>query len=331
MLTTIGDMAQVFLTKRQTAQTKTEMNRLLAEVSSGLVADPAARLGGDFSGLVSIDATLSRLSGFDAVTRDLSTILSVRQAAVSKIDTLSGDAASRLLGASQGPAQGLDSAARATRAEFETVISALNQRYADRSVFSGTSTDGPALLGADVIVAAAAAAVTGATTPAEVEQRLDQWLADPAGFAAAAYRGGAPVPSVLIAKGETVSLDVTALDPGLRQTMKGFLLGTFAAPETLGADLGSRSDLARRAGEALAAAAPDRADMAARIGLAQARVESAQTRNTAEASALRIARSALLASDPAEAAIGLREAEARLDALFTLTARLARLTLAERL
>ena len=43
MLTTIGDMAQVFLTKRQTAQTKTDMNRLLAEVSSGLVADPAAR------------------------------------------------------------------------------------------------------------------------------------------------------------------------------------------------------------------------------------------------------------------------------------------------
>ena len=36
-------------------------------------------------------------------------------------------------------------------------------------------------------------------------------------------------------------------------------------------------------------------------------------------------------ADPAEAAIGLREAEARLDALFTLTARLARLTLAERL
>lgn len=331
MLTTIGDMAQVFLTKRQTAQTKTDMNRLLAEVSSGLVADPAARLRGDFSGLGSIDATLSRLAGYDAVTRDLSTVLSVRQAAVTKIDTIAGDVSARMLSASQGPSQGLDAAARATRSEFEAVVSALNQRYADRSVFSGAATDGPALSGADEITAAALAATAGATTPADIEARLDQWLSDPAGFAAAAYRGGPSVPPVLIASGERVTQEVTALDSGLRQTIKGFLLGTFAAPETLGLGLAERADLARRAGETLAAAAPDRADVAARIGLAQARVDDAQTRNTAEMSALRTARSSLLAADPAEAAIGLREAEARLDALFTLTARLARLTLAERL
>lgn len=331
MLTTIGDMAQVFLTKRQTAQAKTEMNRLLSEVSSGLVADPAARLRGDFSGLGSIDASLSRLSGYDAVTRDLATVLSVRQTAVNKIDTLAGDASARLLSASQGPSQGVDAAARATRSEFASVISALNQRYADRSVFAGATTDGPALLPAEDITSAAVAAVSGAVTTADIEARLDQWLADPAGFEAAAYRGGAPVPPILIASGETVSQDVTALDSGLRETIKGFLMGTFAAPETLGLDQSARADLARRAGETLAAAAPARADVAARIGLAQARVDDAQTRNTAEATALQTARSALLASDPAEAAIGLREAEARLDALFTLTARLARLSLAERL
>jgi flagellar hook-associated protein 3 FlgL len=331
MLVSIGDLAQTFLLKRQTVQAKADLQRLAGELGTGLAADPAARLRGDLGPLGAIEASLSRLSGYDAVTRDLSLVLGARQTALDQIDRLAVDGSARLLAVAQGAGGGLQSAASAAEADFAAAVSALNQRFADRSLFAGAAVDGPALAPADTILAAAVAILPPNAGASGIEAALDAWLADPAGFAAVAYLGGNPAPPVRLGTAGAVAGDVTALDPGLGKTMRGLLMAALLSQDALPADAATQARLARRAGEVLAEAAQDRAALQAGLGLAQGRVAEAEARNGAEATALQIARAGLLAADPHQTATALQEAEARLDLIFTLTARLSRLSLADRL
>jgi flagellar hook-associated protein 3 FlgL len=131
-----------------------------------------------------------------------------------------------------------------------------------------------------------------------------------------------------VAQGEAVPLDATALDPGIRDTLKGLAMAAILDRGVLAGQAAERAKLAKTAGAALVTAADARSALAARIGTAEERIATAATRNAAEASALRIARIDMTSSDPYEAATALQEAEAKLDTLFAVTARLSRLSLA---
>ena len=65
------------------------------------------------------------------------------------------------------------------------------------------------------------------------------------------------------------------------------------------------------------------------IGLQEAATTKTQAQNTAESSALSIARSTLISADPYETATALQETEASIQNLYTLTARLSRLKLTD--
>ena len=86
---------------------------------------------------------------------------------------------------------------------------------------------------------------------------------------------------------------------------------------------------ARRSGEALVSSSDGRIALAARIGTVEAQIEDASSRNSAEATALGILRSANGSVDPYEAATRLENARAQLESLYLVTARVSRLSLVE--
>ncbi len=88
-----------------------------------------------------------------------------------------------------------------------------------------------------------------------------------------------------------------------------------------------RQDLARRAGLNLLENKTDLTNVAARLGVLEAQIDTAATRNSNEASALQIARSGITEADPYETATRLDETEAQLERIYALTARLSRLSL----
>ena len=65
------------------------------------------------------------------------------------------------------------------------------------------------------------------------------------------------------------------------------------------------------------------------LGLLQETAERATARNAAETTALSLARSDILSADPYETASALTQAEASLQNLYALTARLSRLSLTD--
>ena len=133
-----------------------------------------------------------------------------------------------------------------------------------------------------------------------------------------------------IAPGETAGLDITATDPALRDTLKALVLGSLLADPGFGTPA-TRASLAQKAGESLTGLATDRATLAGRLGSTQQRLDEAATRNSAEASALGIARNDLLSVDPYDTATRLQETETRLEMIYALTARLSRLSLLDHL
>lgn len=325
-----GDLAQTHLLRRQTASAKAEISRLSQEVTTGLASDTARHLAGNMDGISALDASLARLGAYRTATTELSLYAGAMQAGLGVVSGLAETAAGALL-----PAEGsvsaaqVNSAALAARQGLDTMITTLNSRLGDRNLFAGRDTAGAALIGSEALLSALDAVVAGQTTASGVQTAVADWFTDPAGFAATAYLGGEALAAIPIAEGESAAPDVTAADPALRDILQGLALGALLDRGLFAGQPEARRDLAGRAGQDLTVAQTGLTYLSARLGATEARIDEARTRNGAEATALGIARNELLGIDAYDSATALRSAETQLDLLFTLTARIARLSLSE--
>jgi len=327
-LISIGDLAQSLMLRRQNAALKGDLQTLTAEMTTGHAADTARRVGGDFAALGALDGSLARLRAYDGATTEAALRAAVMQTALTTIDGLASDLAPALLQplASGQEAQVAILGADA-RQKFETVVSALNTRVGERTLFAGQATDRPALTDSETILAALETAMLGAVSAADVEAAVSAWFDDPGGFAATAYLGANPLDSVPIAPNEAAALAITALDPALRDTMKGLAMAALLDRGALAGAPVARTDLARRAGQSLIASQTGRTDLAAGLGMVEAQIEAATARNAAESSTLQIARAAMVEVDPYESATRLEATQTQLETLYAITARLSRLNL----
>lgn len=327
-----GDLAQSYVMRQHMTQAKAELARHAQELTTGKAADTARHLAGDLGPLLALDATLARLDGYGAVTRELALFADAQQIGLATISNMALEAASGLLSASgTAAATHVDTAASAAHAALKSTLSTLNTRFGDRTLFAGVATNGPAIISAeDFMVAVENMILTsGANDVASVEAAMDSWLSSPGGYRGTAYLGGDALSPVPIAAGEAVALDITANDPALRATLKGLAMATLVDRGLFAGQPIMEKHLAQRAGEVLLAGESDRAHLVARLGGMQAQVDRAQTRNESEAAALGIARTGLVQIDPYDTATRLQDAETQLQLIYTLTARISRLSLAD--
>ena len=68
--TTIGDLAQSYLLRRQNTDLKSRLNTLVEELSSGRTADIARHLSGSYSYLADVERNLSLLDGYNSATSE---------------------------------------------------------------------------------------------------------------------------------------------------------------------------------------------------------------------------------------------------------------------
>ena len=134
---------------------------------------------------------------------------------------------------------------------------------------------------------------------------------------------------IAISTEDKLDLAITAADPALQNTIKSLALVALIDRKTVVTDLKTGALLAQIAGTSLLQNHTDRALLAGRLGLAQARIDQTQTRNSAEESALLLARSDLFAVDPYEAATRMEATQTQLETLYSVTARLSRLSLVD--
>lgn len=317
----LGDLARTLMTQRNVTATKTAIQTLSQEVTTGRMADPAAGLGGHLAPLHGLDAALARLEAHAASAADLQLRAGAMQAALTRLDSGAADLAADLATAVSGGAVALGGMAAAGESGFLQAVAALNTNVTGRHVFSGMASDRAPLPAGETLLAQLRGVAAGADTAAELRQRLENWFADPGNR----YLGEAVADPVPLAEGEVLALTATATDPAVGQALAGFALAALL-PDLAGAE---QAGAATMAAQALRAAQPGLDALAGRIGLAEERIAEAQGRNAAESAALSLARAELTRVDAFDAATRLTDAQDRLELIFTVTARISGLKLSD--
>ena len=325
----IGDASLTNILARQGAELRSQVQRASQEVASGRFSDIGAAVRGDFSPLLAIDASLSRLAAYKSNTTDAAFQTAAQQSAITGLSDLASGISTTLLAAktTSTPAQIATLGADA-KGRLASAIGLLNTQAAGRAVFSGTATDTLPLGSVEDMLAALQTAAAGTTTAGQVASAVNAWFADPLGFGAF-YQGDTALSPTPIAAGEAAEISTTATDQALRDTLGGFAMAALIDRGVLADDASERAALAQQAGQQLMSTEDARTTLAARIGTVEAQIEAARTRNSAEETSLGILRSDIGAVDPYEAATRLQTVESQLEALYLVTSRVSRLNLAE--
>jgi flagellar hook-associated protein 3 FlgL len=329
-LVSIGDMAQAYQLRNHSTQMKARMNQLTNEMASGVKSDIGAAVKGDFSTLAGIDRSLTTLEAYAASNAEATQFASGLQTSLQSIQSMTTAAGPGLLSSSSSTAGSMiNSAALDARQKFDSVIGVLNSSSAGRYAFSGVASDTIPLATPDEIMTALQTAISGQTSATGIADAVADWFAAPAGgggYLDVAYKGGAAASPLRLADGETASISVTATDPAIMDTLQGFALGALVDAGALSTDAAGQGYLLQKAGEKVMAADVRLVDVQTRVGQAESQIDSATTRNANEKTALTIARNNLVQADPFETATALTAAQAQMEALYTLTARLAQMS-----
>ena len=325
---TIGDMATTFQTQRLTRQLKADLTRLSTELTTGVRERTAAKITGDYAPIAGIERSLKTLQAYQTATTEAANAAETVQLALENIQNTNQEMTSGLLTASSSRNVTLiRNTAIDAQQKFATIVSNLNTRTADRTLMAGAATDRPALADADVIMAELVVATAAAGNADAISDAVDAWFDDPGGgFETLGYLGSTnDMGPTRVGEGEVVTHSLRADDQALRDVMKAYAKSALIAEGVLAGDEAQQAALTQRAAEELLTADYALTSLRAEVGAQQSRIEDISVRNTAEKSALELARADLIGVDPYQAATELEAVYGQIETLYTVTSRIAQL------
>ena len=329
----IGDLAQSVMQRRIAARAQIDLSRAGTEISTQRIADAPSRLGAAMNDYSAIERRLTTITAGLNVAREVLFEAEAGQAALGMLASTAERLSAALLGPATlaGPAALALVVKDATHA-LEAMTTALNARVGDRSLFAGTSVDAPAIATADEILDLVEAEVilAGAATSADLIAVVDAFFAPGGGFETSAYLGStASRSSIELTANQRSGPMPRADDAELRDALKSTTLAALLSRNPVSLSYDARVEVAKAAGVGLLGSGGAIASVRAAVGLTEERASLAQTELATEDAALRKSRFDLIGVDPFEAATDLAEAEARLERIYTITARLSRLSLTD--
>lgn len=327
----VGDLAYGFRNTLQQAQLKSNLGRLSQELASGQRSDLRTGVGNDVVRFASLDAKVTTLNAYGVAAKEAALFTETAQMALGQITELTTDLAPSLISAGTTATEpGVSVNAMDARSNFETVIARLNARVGERSVFAGAEVSGAALASAETMIAELTTAIGGLTTVTDVETAVEVWFDAGGGFDTLGYLGStADLAAFALSEGETAPYALRADNQAMRDILKGYAMAALVSDGLFSGDMVSRAGMLERAGERLITSNYQMSQLRAELGVTEGQIDTAIVRNSAEVAAMEIARSNLVEIDPYKTATDLQAAEIQLETLYTVTARLSRLSLVD--
>ncbi len=329
--TSIGDLAQTFVQRRANVGLTRELNRLGTELVTGLRENVGTATSGDVGAIAGIERNLASVRAYKTAASEAALMMSASQSALN----LFGETAANLsddLAAVRGSVDPVVNAslARGARDAFNAMAASLNTSAAGRSLFGGTATDVAPVAGGEAMLATLAADLGASTaiTAGDIASFVDDWFSDTGAFMTGSYRGATDnLAPMRVSPEDRATFDVRADDPAIRASLAATAkaaildLGTGAGDQVL------QQSLLTIAGDDIFGTHGGITALRSGIGVAQERIDIATGRVAAEETALQIARVDLIGADQYETATRLQGTQAQLEALYTVTARMSRLSL----
>lgn len=329
----VSDLARSYQLRLSQGSLKAKLDTLGQEAASGTKADIPLALGGDLMRINQVDARLTMLATYRNNLSEAELLFTGMQDVVQNIRTMANTTGTALVSDTLTSADNvLQIHLEKAPDELRSMLSSLKLSVAGRSAFAGSRVDQAAVVGYDGLLAQLGAAVGGSTDAQAIIAAIDGYFDAPAGaggFADTGYLGSDTGTSAIpVAANKALSSGLTANSTEFRQALKGFAIMAFAAA-TPTLDSAAVRTLGWAAGNHLLAAKEPLAKAMTRIGLQQEAAATTRTAHEAETSALTQARNGMIAADPYETATALKEIEANIETLYTLTARLSKLSLTD--
>ena len=324
----IGDMAQSYASRRANTRMTTELRRLGTELTTGIKSDLRGAVGGDSGPLSSLERSLTRLQGFKTATNEARLFSQTTQDVLGRVAGQLKAMVPVLAPILDGSnLSAIDAASSRAADAFDASVAALNTSIGGRHLMSGVASGRPALAPAEVMMDALKASVAGLTDADAISAAVDAWFAPNGGFDAAGYTGGAARAAVRISPEDDLRIDATANDPAIRTALTSMAKGALAVSGATSLDADGRARLLQKTLTDTSNGEFELVSLRAKIGSAQERVELASARNETEKASLETTRLALIAADPYETATRMEQVQAQLESLYTITARMSRLSL----
>ncbi|NVK62897.1 MAG: flagellar biosynthesis protein FlgL [Rhodobacteraceae bacterium] len=327
---TVGDLARTLVLRTHQTRLNQEMDRLGVEIASGFVRDAASHLGGDITGLLAIDRTLAKLETYRVNTTEASFLTGTMQNALEEIQIRAENVSQVLLSVELTPNdEMLNTMSSEAESALNQMLNGLNRSVGGRFLFSGTATDGHAVIDSDTMLNELRTALAGQTDVAGVEAALDAWF-DTAGggFETTGYLGSTTsLAPMRLSKTESANVDIRADDQVFRDTMKALAKAALATDSSLALPENVKIELIGNAALDLQTAQAHMVELRSGLGALQQRIEETATRNSAERAATTIARVELVGTDQFETATRYENTRAQLESLYAITVRSSRMSL----
>lgn len=330
----VGDMAQTYQLRHHSAQIKKTLTTLSEEMTTGVKSDLGKAVNGDFRALTSIDNSLARLDAYSQNISIADVYASSMQSGLEVIQNKVSSSGTALLAASSDlSSSSFDSSVETASQSFEAIISVLNTKISGRYVFSGTASTTQPMASSEEILSALGAAVSGFTSAEDIISAVDSWFSaakGEGGFMDVAYSGSTTqVSGLMISDNQRVTLPATAADDALRETLKGFAVSALVANDLVPSDDALRRSLIQSSSTILLSADSALSGVMGSVGSVQETISAVKTENENEKTSLALARTDLIGIDEYETATALEAVQTQLETLYTLTSRLAGLSLAD--
>ena len=327
----VSDLSNSWLTARNSRGLRAELDVKARELTTGERRGSEIARNGETGRLDAIDRSLELLAGFGRTIAHGRARAEATQATLQSIRTATSDIMVGVLSlAQQDSFQSADIQAGQAVSELHRVVASLNGNVAGHSLFSGAATDRAAVTDAATMLSDIEAILSAAPDVATALTNVDFYFSDPAGgYMTGIYTGATSAgPDVSVGEGQTVGFDVRADDPAIRETLRNLTLVAAVANGAYGGSLQDKKALFINAGQTNLATSDNLIRLQERLGYAEEQLALAITTNEAQRLRLELSRNEIATVDTYEAAARFQELEGQVERLYTVTARLGALSLA---
>ncbi|WP_170162754.1 flagellin [Pacificibacter maritimus] len=317
---------------RLVSQTKQDLERYNYEVASGKKSDLRQATSADFAPLASIERSLRSLSAYENALTEAELFTSSLQTVLGTVsDQVSSISTDILTASSTSPDHSNIVVAKDARSKLDTVVATLNTRVGGRSLLAGTATGGAALVDAQTMLDEVTTLASAELDAAGVLSVVDDWFDAPGGgFETSGYLGSdTNLSPFALNEHQKADLSIKADDESIRDTLKGLVLAALIDQGIMGGDIDQQNTILQKSGETLLAADAKLTNARAEVGTVEQQISQAKLSNSAESYGLEMAKSKIVSVDIYDSAAKLTQAQAQLEMIYTITARLSNMKLSD--
>ncbi len=313
------------------ADTRTRLDQLTKELSSGRRFDTGRALRSDFSEFSQISHTLRSFDSRKATLAEGSTLLSVTQYSLASMAASSAamrDAVGPSLSSSNSGA--VESLAHIGTGTLNDIVDTLNKTHGGRAIFGRGDSSGMPIVDKAVLIGDISIIAASSTDTSSFLAGLDAYFAAGGAFETSVL---APLPleplKVPIGNGRTLDIPVSAADLPFRDVLKNAAIVSSLDSVGFAISASDRQFFVTELAKRNAVSEGGSIEIRGRIGSVEARVTALADALNDERVHLEARRTELVGADPFDVANRVQNEMSRLETIYAITARRSQLRLTD--